>query len=69
MLYSFDDNCTRMHETDDALKEIDLVYKEVERISDKYSQTLNVIVARLYQVYGGYYPMSKEDLDKLDTVT
>jgi hypothetical protein len=41
-------------------KEIKDFYDKIEKVSDKYNLTLDVIVARFHQLKGGY-TMCKED--------
>lgn len=57
-----------MHKTPGALKEIDALYAELEKISGTYNVSIYAVTDGLYGIDSRRYPLSKETLDTLDVV-
>jgi hypothetical protein len=49
-LFKFEVNCTKMHKTYGALKEIDALYAELEKIAETYNVSIYTITATLYSI-------------------
>ena len=67
-LYHFDTNMKRMYRSDGCLVEINELYIQIDRISEKYHITLNSIVAEIYSIESRRTPLTQEQIDCLDEV-